>query len=447
MSEISARLGLPYIAQSQAQKHVTHNEALERLDALVQLRVEAFDATDPPADPAPGAIFALGDAPLGHWAGQGGQLAVFGNAGWVFLQPQDGWLAVPTTQGAPRVWRAGGWQPWTQNLNRIGINATADDTNRLTVSAPATLLSGDGAGHHLKVNKAEAADTASVMFQTGWTGHAEMGLTGDNDFSIKISPDGAAWTSALRFDGQSGRASGAAVQADATDTTEGRLMRVGAFGLGGPVIEFSGDIDDPAQLPTGFYRVRGDATGDKPTNAFNLISVRRGDPPHGNSFQLCMVDGSNTMFTRGWSGSAWSGWAEYYSTATLVGAVAQSGGVPTGSVIERGSNANGDYVRFADGTQICTHAVPVSHNHATNLSGFWAFPAAFSQIPGYSAAIDRTSFVQGVSSAGIGDIGTLDAGALGSTSVMVRVNSINGNTGFLSGDTAFVLATAIGRWV
>ncbi|WP_320178127.1 hypothetical protein [Roseovarius pacificus] len=117
-----------------------------------------------------------------------------------------------------------------------------------------------------------------------------------------------------------------------------------------------------------------------------------------------------------------------------------------GGIVERDSNANGDYVRFADGTQICTHAAPVSYNYVTNLSGFWTFPAAFSQIPFYSGAVERTSFVQGVANAGVGDIGTLDAGGLSTTGVMVRINSINGNTGFADGDGATVLVTAIGRW-
>ena len=40
-------------------------------------------------------------------------------------------------------------------------------------------------------------------------------------------------------------------------------------------------------------------------------------------------------------------------TAKILGTVSQSGGVPTGAVIERGSNANGEYVKFADGTMIC----------------------------------------------------------------------------------------------
>jgi len=49
-------------------------------------------------------------------------------------------------------------------------------------------------------------------------------------------------------------------------------------------------------------------------------------------------------------------WREVFDTGNLLGTVSQSGGNPTGAVIEAGSNANGDYVRFADGTQICTNA-------------------------------------------------------------------------------------------
>ena len=49
----------------------------------------------------------------------------------------------------------------------------------------------------------------------------------------------------------------------------------------------------------------------------------------------------------------------------LVGTVSQSGGVPTGAVVERGSNANGEYVRFADGTQICWHLI-VTYSSARN---------------------------------------------------------------------------------
>ena len=72
-----------------------------------------------------------------------------------------------------------------------------------------------------------------------------------------------------------------------------------------------------------------------------------------------------------------------FRRGTLLGTVGQSAGVPTGAVIERGSNANGEYVRFADGTQICTHvytgglaltaySVPISSGAYT-----WTYPVAF----------------------------------------------------------------------
>ena len=60
---------------SQAQKHVTHNEALQRLDALTQLVLEEVGATSPPVTPADGELFALGATPVGAWAGQAEKLA------------------------------------------------------------------------------------------------------------------------------------------------------------------------------------------------------------------------------------------------------------------------------------------------------------------------------------------------------------------------------------
>ena len=50
----STRLALPYIDAAQSQKHVTHNDALVALDALVQLSVKARNQIAPPAAPAEG---------------------------------------------------------------------------------------------------------------------------------------------------------------------------------------------------------------------------------------------------------------------------------------------------------------------------------------------------------------------------------------------------------
>ena len=70
----------------------------------------------------------------------------------------------------------------------------------------------------------------------------------------------------------------------------------------------------------------------------------------------------------------------------ILGTVAQASGVPSGALFERGSGANGEYVRIADGTQICTHVLSVPGNDQSAGGGFvtptgsrvtWTYPAAF----------------------------------------------------------------------
>ena len=74
--------------------------------------------------------------------------------------------------------------------------------------------------------------------------------------------------------------------------------------------------------------------------------------------------------------------AERYGKNNVLGPVSQSAGVPTGAVIERGSNANGEYLRFADGTQIC--AVFSSFTEAAEV--VWTYPAVFAASPNYLSA-------------------------------------------------------------
>lgn len=95
------------------------------------------------------------------------------------------------------------------------------------------------------------------------------------------------------------------------------------------------------------------------------------------------------------SAGAWSlrkfTWATLKSTlqslffyrGNIIGFVSQSGGTPTGAIVQRGSNSNGEFVRFADGTQICWHrwnvgGTSINVGALTNaLVGYWTYPAAF----------------------------------------------------------------------
>lgn len=207
--EQSPNLGLAYIAAAQAQKHVTHNESIRALDALVQLAVQDRDLSTPPAAPADGARYIVGPAATGTWVGQAGRIAAFQDGAWAFYAPVEGWIAWIADEdmacvfdGTAWVAMAGGGSVNPAPL--VGVNATADTTNRLSVAAPATLFSHAGAGHQMKLNKATAADTASMVFQTGFSGRAEIGLAGDNDLHLKVSPDGTAWTDALTLIGATG---------------------------------------------------------------------------------------------------------------------------------------------------------------------------------------------------------------------------------------------------
>jgi hypothetical protein len=89
----------------------------------------------------------------------------------------------------------------------LGINASADTTTRFAVAAAASLFNHAGAGHQQKINKNAAGDTASLLFQTGFSGRAEMGTAGDDDFHFKVSADGSAWNEAIVVDRSTGRVS------------------------------------------------------------------------------------------------------------------------------------------------------------------------------------------------------------------------------------------------
>lgn len=341
-------LVLPYLAANQSQKHVTVNEALRRLDALVQVTVQSAALATPPGSPAEGQRWIVPASPTGAWAGQSGKIGAWQDGAWVFYAPLDGWTAIdistdtlllynagtgiwtglitgvfsdaaftlqddidPTKQarfqiagftaGATRVFTlpdattslAGlavaqtfsakqtlsnanndlgistatgttnlatgatlNGSTKTVNIGTAGVSgsttnvvigsavagalgaltvnsptvtfgssvsaiamaaanvsalylglggATADATNRLSINAPASLFNNAGAGHQVKVNKAAASDTGSFLFQTGFSGRAEFGLTGSDDFQIKVSGDGATWFNALQLERTSGR--------------------------------------------------------------------------------------------------------------------------------------------------------------------------------------------------------------------------------------------------
>ena len=273
MSTLSPNLSLPYIQQNQAQKHVTHNEGMRLLDGVVQLSVLSRAQTAPPANPAAGDRYILPSGPTSAWAGFDDSLAHWEENAWRIIPPKEGWVAWDQNGLALLVFSQGQWTEATaadvERLDKLGLNTTADLTNRLAVSSDATLLTHDTTGgHQLKINKDQPGDTGSLLFQTGWSGRAEMGLTGSDNFEIKVSPDGSNFHQALTVD----RATGAVtlpnttlsqaefgtspiVTVDYTNSKTGNLVSNGNGALGNSYnmpSALSYDASDTPGLPGSF---------------------------------------------------------------------------------------------------------------------------------------------------------------------------------------------------
>ena len=220
MTETS-NLSLPFIDGSQAQKHVTHNEALRILDDAIQIGVLGSTLTVPPSSPVDGDRHIVAAGATGAWAGQDNAVATWETNAWRFLMPKAGWCGWSIADDALLVFDGSAWTPVTtasvtatlDNVPSIGINTTVADSNLLSVSNNEALLDAigtadDGTGDvRLQLSKSATGNTSSVVFSDAFSGRAEFGLTGDDDFHLKVSADGTAWRDALKFDRATGRVS------------------------------------------------------------------------------------------------------------------------------------------------------------------------------------------------------------------------------------------------
>lgn len=460
-TDTSAVLDLPFIQQNQAQKHVTHNEALALLDLIVQPVVVSRRSLSPPVAPVQGERYIVPAGAAGAFAGQEGRVALWDVNLWKFMSPRRGWRVEVLDEGCPVVFDGTVWlgpEGVMQRAAGLGIATEADPVNRLAVSAEASLLTHAGAGHQLKINKAAAGDTASLLFQTGWSGRAEMGTAGDNDFVLKTSPNGSSFQTALRARAASGAVelpagliadaglatrpgmaflgspdsglfapaagqiglsvagvqrallsaagfsinvpvTGTAVTQSVADRTAGRLAKVGDPGIGGAVVLGGTTPLHERDLPPGNYSYGAGTTPGGPESAawVHILQVMEASAAStGTSRHRIFLDFRSSGTPSQANSRAWIGWQGTSLTTPIlwyplpagqfmVGPVSQTAGQPTGAMAERGSNANGDYLRLADGTQICwlsagpalTCSTAAGTIFSAAAEGVWSFPAAF----------------------------------------------------------------------
>lgn len=134
---------------------------------------------------------------------------------WQFSAPKIGWVAFVVDEAALVVWNGSAWADYfstvaIQNLSMLGLGTTADTTNRVsaklnnTLWTAKTIAEGGDGNMRYKLSKESAAKTVSLVMQDNFSGRAEVGLTGDDDFHFKVSPDGTTWYEGIKIAAASG---------------------------------------------------------------------------------------------------------------------------------------------------------------------------------------------------------------------------------------------------
>lgn len=344
-------LQLPLIAAAQAQKHVTHNEALTSLDALFFLAVASRSQSAPPSAPAPGERYLIAGPASGAWTGSEGNLAVFIDGGWRYFTPLAGWIARIQDEHRTLSFDGANWVNLVdaggltelQNLALLGVGATADGENPLAVKGPNILLAsldpayGGSGDVRLKLSKSAGANIASLLLQNNYSARAELGLIAGDDLVLQLSADGSNWVEALRASASGGHVSIANATADAHAlnriTADGRYLSAAAQTLSSSQLsQILANIGDAFAVPDG-AGVNYSLSPIVGANALTLsVRTRMGNTPSpADPVKLAFRNPS-------WASGQWS-------VRTIAAALSLT--IPSGATLGHASNLIGSLYWYA----------------------------------------------------------------------------------------------------
>lgn len=162
-SDETMRLQMPLLQPAQAQKHVTVNEALMRLDGLVNLVLQSTSVRQPPVVVADGHCWAVPSAALGDWAGRDGMIAVGSNGGWVFIPPTMGMRGFVVDRGLPAIHDGMDWAVGAVTMGRQGSGTVAGVAEgEVNIAAGATVDTGIAVPGNAMVIGATARVTETI---------------------------------------------------------------------------------------------------------------------------------------------------------------------------------------------------------------------------------------------------------------------------------------------
>lgn len=230
----STRLALPFLAAGQAQKHVTVNESLLKLDALAQLSAISATLAAEPASPSDGDIYLLPAGKTGAaWGAMAnGALAYYRDGIWVELTPRPGWSCIAEDTQKHYVRAASDWNVIAgADEHRLVFTPGGDgivsiyriDTPR--VQNPRTAVLSAVSGDTLTLTTSDAG----LLFSSLMTGVVYARI-----WNTSKTPDESAWVKAVPAADQLQVLDAAAIAGwsasetiqlgDPTDQTPGRVM-------------------------------------------------------------------------------------------------------------------------------------------------------------------------------------------------------------------------------
>ena len=206
MADTSSSLSLPFIQPNQAQKHVTHNEALRIVDVVAQLGVVSDDQTTAPGAASDGARYIVDAGASGEWAGHDGEIALYEDNTWRFFVPRAGWRAFVINREALVAFDGAEWidldSAELEDIETFGLGmSTLPGTPfaaKVNTALWTALYQADGGTGSMMstLNKEAPTDDGGFVFQQDFQTRGLIGLFGSDDLRLATSPDGTTF-----FDG------------------------------------------------------------------------------------------------------------------------------------------------------------------------------------------------------------------------------------------------------
>lgn len=193
-----------------------------------------------------------------------------------------------------------------------------------------------------------------------------------------------------------------------------------------------------ANTNTGASTLEIESLGQRSIKRANGTDVAAGDLTAGDIHEF-IYDASNTQFCvstplRGLTGPT-----------DVLGTVSESGGVPTGSIMEVSTGSNGDTYRFANGLQICTHLLTLNYSDVHLLQATWTYPTAFNSRPTILPSLNGSYHLSNASNS-IQELSGPSVGTANSTTAVINLHRQPDETNFGASDTSQVYLGALGRW-